>query len=93
VNAAEPGGGSCRDVLDAVSAFLDGEMREDDCARMREHFQDCGHCLTEVDAYREIKALVARSCGCDPVPDEVRARVVSRLRSVTVQWQIEVREI
>ena len=79
----------CSEVLEAVSAYLDGEMTSHDTARIATHFEECSPCLHEVGIYQEVKLLVARSCGCETVPDDVRARVVSRIRSVTVQWRVE----
>lgn len=80
----------CTEVLDAVSAYLDGEMTPHDCERIAQHFSECGPCFHEYGIYQEVKLLVSRSCGCDPVPDEVRARVVSRIRTVSVQWTVEI---
>jgi mycothiol system anti-sigma-R factor len=77
----------CSEVLEAVSAYLDGEMTEHDRERIATHMDECSPCLHEVGIYQEVKILVARSCGCDEVPDEVRARVVARIRSVT--WRVE----
>jgi hypothetical protein len=42
--------------------------------------------------YREVKLLIARACGGERVPDEVRARVVHQIRTVSVQWSIEYRQ-
>jgi len=77
----------CSEVLDSVSAYLDGEMTEHDKARIVQHFHECGPCFHEVGIYQEVKILVHRSCGGDEVPDDVRARVVSRIRSVSVSWR------
>jgi len=77
----------CGEVLDAVSAYLDGEMTDLDRERIATHVEECSPCLREVGIYQEVKLLVARSCGCDHMPDEVRARVLIRIRSASVQWR------
>jgi mycothiol system anti-sigma-R factor len=74
----------CSEVLDAVSAYLDGEMDEHHKAHIAQHFDECRPCLQEYGIYQEVKILVHRHCGGDPVPDEVRTRVISRIREVTV---------
>ena len=79
----------CGEVLDAVSAYLDGEMSDHEAAHIAQHFDECGPCLEEFGIYQEVKVLVGRSCGGDRVPDDVRARVVSRIRSVTVTLRSE----
>ncbi len=80
---------ACSDVLAAVSAYLDGECADHDAQHIATHFEECAPCLKEYGIYQEVKLLVARSCGCDPVPDEVRARVVSRIRAVSVTWHTD----
>jgi mycothiol system anti-sigma-R factor len=76
----------CSEVLEAVSAYLDGEMDAHDKARLAQHFDECSPCLQEAGVYEEVKVLIARSCGGDPCPDDVRARVISRIRTVSVTW-------
>ena len=34
---------------------------------------------------REVKLLVARCCGSDRAPDELRAKVLTRIREVRVE--------
>ena len=79
----------CSEVLDAVSAYLDGEMTEHDASHIAQHFEECAPCLQEFGIYQEVKVLVGRCCGGDAVPDDVRARVVSRIRTVTVTLRAE----
>jgi mycothiol system anti-sigma-R factor len=76
----------CTEVLDAVTAFLDGEVTDVDRARIAQHFDECGPCFKEFGIYQEVKVLVGRCCGGETVPDDVRARVVSRIRAVSVTW-------
>ncbi len=79
----------CGEVLDAVSAFLDGEMTESDRDRIAQHFDECAPCLHEAGIYQEVKVLVHRCCGNDQVPADVRARIVTRIREVTVTYRTE----
>ena len=76
----------CGEVLDAVSAYLDGEMTDHDRSRIAQHFDECSPCLHEAGIYQEVKVLVHRCCGNDTVPDDVRARIVTRIREVTVTY-------
>jgi hypothetical protein len=32
-----------------------------------------------------VKALVARSCGCDLAPEELRGKVLARIREVRIE--------
>ena len=82
----------CGEVLDAVSAYLDGELGEHDASHITEHFDECAPCLHELGIYQEVKVLVGRCCGGDPVPDDVRDRVVTRIRSITLTLRTEAAE-
>jgi anti-sigma factor (TIGR02949 family) len=83
---------SCDEVLDAVSAYLDGEITDHDHDRIAQHFDECGPCLHEFGIYQEVKLLVGRCCGGDQMPDEVRSRVVGRIRSVTLSLRADAAE-
>jgi mycothiol system anti-sigma-R factor len=75
----------CDEVLEQVYVYLDGEIGPDDCAKIREHLDECGPCLRQYGLDQAVKALVARSCGCDLAPDELRAKVLTRIREVRVE--------
>ena len=74
----------CSEVLEYVSAYLDGEVTEHDHAKFASHFDECAPCLQEAGVYQEVKLLIARSCGGDPCPEQVRSKVLASIRSVTV---------
>src|SRR5690606_24857514 len=75
----------CADVLDRVYAYLDGELDEDLCGESRKHLDECAPCLKEYGLDKVVKQLVAKHCGCDPVPEDLRARVMSRIEQVRVE--------
>lgn len=82
----------CEKVLTKVYAYLDGEMSDDDCSEIRAHIDDCTDCLRAYGIEREFKALLARKCGCDAAPEELRAKVLTRLHEVRVEiLQVEFR--
>jgi mycothiol system anti-sigma-R factor len=75
----------CSDVIEAVYVYLDGELEPDDSASIRAHLDDCGPCLRQYGLDKLVKSLVARSCGSDQAPDELRLKVMARLREVRVE--------
>jgi mycothiol system anti-sigma-R factor len=82
----------CSEVLEQVYVYLDGEIGPDECAKIREHLDECGPCLRQYGLDQAVKALVARSCGCDLAPDALRNKVLARIREVRVEIsQIEYR--
>ena len=75
----------CSEVLDRVYWYLDGEVSEDDCDHIRQHLDECGPCLREYGLEEAVKRLVAKHCGCDPVPSELRSKVLVRIRQVQAE--------
>jgi mycothiol system anti-sigma-R factor len=66
----------CRELLASLYAFLDGELDETLCGRIRVHLDGCGRCRDNAEFETAFKAFVARSC-CDEPPagffDRVKA--------------------
>jgi mycothiol system anti-sigma-R factor len=85
MSCGDPHEVDCREVLERVYLYLDGEIEDDDCARIREHLDECAPCLREFGIEQEVKALVARSCGCETAPETLRQRVMVRIQSVRVE--------
>jgi len=75
----------CSEVLEKVYLYLDGEAEETDCTKIRQHLDECGPCLRQYGLEDAVKALVKRSCGCEDVPVDLRARVLVRLQQVRVE--------
>ena len=88
----DPDGVDCAQAIEKVYLYLDGEMADDDCATLRRHIEDCASCLREYGLEQAFKTLVARSCGCETTPPEVKERLMVRLREVRVELtQVEFR--
>jgi mycothiol system anti-sigma-R factor len=77
----------CSEVLDRVYEYLDGEMGELDCAKIRQHLEECGPCLAEYHLDEVLKAVIRRSCACEPAPEQLCARILTRLTQVRVQYE------
>ena len=78
----------CSEVLEQVYAYLDHEIPDTNCEEIRQHLDECGPCLREFGLEEVVKRLVARHCGCDPAPADLRSKVLLRIRQV--QAEIEV---
>lgn len=75
----------CREVLDRVFEYLDGEMTHGDVEKIRQHLDECSPCLSEYDLDVALKALVRRSCACEQAPEALRARIMVRISEVRLQ--------
>ena len=74
----------CADYLERIVYFLDNELDEADCSAVRRHLDACNPCLEKYDLQRTVKSVIARSCS-EPAPDELRQRVLFRIREVQIR--------
>ncbi|GAA4072660.1 mycothiol system anti-sigma-R factor [Nonomuraea sp. NPDC050663] len=82
MSCGDPHDKDCREVLDLVYNYLDGELDDSSSDEIRVHLDECSPCLKEYDLDKAVKALVAKHCGCDPVPADLRAKVLDRINQV-----------
>ncbi|HEU4350111.1 MAG TPA: mycothiol system anti-sigma-R factor [Actinoplanes sp.] len=76
----------CGLVLSEVYLYLDLECSEDRRTLIKRHLDECTDCLHEYGIEHEVKALVARCCGDETAPVELRERLRVKLR----EWSFEV---
>ena len=79
----------CTEVLDRVYGYLDGELADLDCAKIRQHLDECGPCLREYGLEEAVKRVVQKHCGCDPAPAELRAKILVRIREVRASIEFD----
>ncbi len=84
MSCGDPHATGCRDVIEEVYLYLDGELNEEDRHKVRTHLDECSPCLRQYGLEQSVKALVARCCGGDAAPAELRERVMIRLQEVRV---------
>jgi len=77
---------NCADALRRVFLFLDGEIEPNDATRARHHLAECAPCLREYGLEEEVKRLVHRSCQNEPVPADLRAKVMIRIQQITIEF-------
>ncbi len=88
MSCGKPHATPCSDVLERLYWYLDGEVSAEDCAHIKQHLDECGPCLREHDLEEAVKRLVARHCGCDPAPSELRSKVLVRIRQVQLEIEL-----
>lgn len=74
----------CREILAEIWTYLDGEQTRHTRAVIAQHLDDCAPCLRKYGIEKDVKALVARCCGQEDTPLDLRDRVLVALRSTTV---------
>ena len=93
MSCGDPHETPCSEVLEQVYLYLDQEQDADHHGKIRIHLDECAPCLREYGLEQAVKALVARCCGGDTPPTDLRARVMTRIQEVRVEIEhVEFRE-
>lgn len=69
----------CRDHLDGLSDYVDGELDPALCAEIERHMAECGDCRIVVDTLRKTISLY-RNHGHEDVPEDAKARLYAVLK-------------
>ncbi|MFC0529257.1 mycothiol system anti-sigma-R factor [Phytohabitans kaempferiae] len=85
MSCGEPHETDCRDVLAEVYLYLDLECTDERRNLIRTHLDECSPCLREYGIEQEVKALVARCCGDERAPTELRDRLRVRLSELVFE--------
>lgn len=71
---------TCRELLDFLGAYLDGELAHDVRCDFERHLSLCPACTDYLASYRETIRLTHLDCDPDgPVPDEVPEDLVATI--------------
>ena len=65
----------CDEVLREVELYLDGELPAEQVTHIEKHLGVCGGCLHRVEFRQELRALIARKCGNEVLPESLLIRV------------------
>jgi mycothiol system anti-sigma-R factor len=82
-------GMDCQKVLADVYLYLDGQMAETDAVSLKAHLDDCSPCLKEFGLEEHVRILVARCCTAEVAPDDLKSKVMARIRVVTEVTVVE----
>jgi mycothiol system anti-sigma-R factor len=85
VSCGDPHDVDCRQILAEVYVYLDLECSDERRSTITHHLDECSPCLREYGIEQEVKALVARCCGNDRAPTELRDRLRLKLESLVAE--------
>jgi mycothiol system anti-sigma-R factor len=84
VSCGDPHEVDCDQILNEVYLYLDLECSDERRAVIQTHLDECSPCLRQFGIEQEVKALVARCCGADRAPVELRDRLRSKINALVV---------
>ncbi len=70
----EHGTARCRELMERLSEYLDGELDPEACRGMDEHMEDCAPCRAFLESLRRTVALIERQPR-PRLPDDLRREV------------------
>jgi mycothiol system anti-sigma-R factor len=85
VSCGNPHEVDCRQILAEVYLYLDLECSNERRDVIKTHLDECNPCLREYGIEQEVKQLVARCCGSERAPMELRDRLRSKLSTLVVE--------
>ncbi len=68
----------CREVLEQLWEFLDGELPAGEAAEIREHLSDCAHCNPQYEFQLRFLEALVKAYAARQVP---RPEFVTRLKA------------
>ncbi len=80
----------CSEVLSEVWLYLDHECDERRKELLQTHLDECHPCLEEYGLEEHLKALLAKKCGGEHAPEELKRRLRARIHEATADGEVEV---
>jgi anti-sigma factor RsiW len=74
----------CREMLQDISAYLDGDLAPAACAAIERHAQECPACRAALEGLRQTVGLCRQAADL-PMPDAVRIRARDAVRELLAQ--------
>ncbi|HJQ45977.1 MAG TPA: mycothiol system anti-sigma-R factor [Amycolatopsis sp.] len=65
----------CNEALAEIFLLLDRECSPERDAELRRHIEECPPCLEEYGIDDQLKQLLARKCGGDHAPDQLKEKL------------------
>ena len=73
---------ACRQALERVYEYLDGELPAADAALIKQHFERCQACYPVLKYCKSFQEAVERASSCQCcAPDDLKAKIKELLKS------------
>ncbi len=64
----------CNETLREIYEYLDGELTNDEKAKLRRHLEECQPCFEAFDFEAELREVIRKRCT-ESVPESLRDKV------------------
>ena len=71
-------GDDCREAVELLYHYIDGELTEERRVLIRHHLDDCPPCLQAFDFELELRVIVSQRCR-ERVPDKLQQRIAQAI--------------
>lgn len=65
----------CRECIDLLCDYLDGELDGKVAGSLEEHFQDCPPCIAFLNTYKKTTKLCRETLKQEEIPEVVQAKL------------------
>ena len=69
----------CREAVERLYVFLDGELTAERRAVIQHHLDECSDCIEAYEFEAELRLAVSRGCR-ESVPEQLRDRIARALQ-------------
>jgi predicted anti-sigma-YlaC factor YlaD len=73
----------CKECLDLLADYLDGELDSNTAQSLEEHFQDCPPCIAFLNTYKSTTKIWRDTLGTIEIPDVVKSKLQAFLKETT----------
>jgi len=73
----------CKECLDLLYDYLDGNLDQKATKELDEHFEDCPPCISFLNTYKSTTELARESLGKIEIPEAVQSRLLDYLKEHT----------
>jgi anti-sigma factor (TIGR02949 family) len=65
---------TCKQIVEILQQFLDGELETSQCDGIRIHLESCTPCVAYIDTYK-LTINISRKLKREPLPDALQQRL------------------
>jgi mycothiol system anti-sigma-R factor len=70
---------NCRECLEHMWQYIDGELDVAETDELQRHLAQCRECFSEAEFERRLKEMMRRACGGEQAPAHLRERLTKIL--------------